>query len=256
MKLLFLFVIILFSLFAQAQNEKLITNVKVLNDGMSLIISFDLNDLNDANKYDLGVRLFDSASYKIITPSSLAGDVSGVKGGIGKRLIVSFDGNKPSKDAKYGVIFYKVEKYTIQTNNGAVLKSILVPGLGNSKLYRNGALIATGIAIVSYGCIGYGIFNKIQADDSYQKYKESFIQSDIDNNFKNAETSDANFKTFTAIGFGIWALDVLHVALKVKANKRQKVKGNGTACFNKLDYALLPTFNNKNSFFFNLTYKF
>ena len=61
--------ILLFILFSftniYSQNQNKINNIKISKDESSLVITFDLNDLNAENYYDIGIKLFDSSSYKV-----------------------------------------------------------------------------------------------------------------------------------------------------------------------------------------------
>lgn len=256
MKVLCLFMFFMLSqLWVKSQNLDKIKVITVDQSETDLVVKFEILDANSANKYDFTLKLIDSTTFKILLPTQITGDINNVIGGGIRTIRVPFSANGLDSKNKYSVLFLNVSQHTILVNNNAILKSIFVPGLGNKNLYKNGGVIATGIAVVSYGCIAYGIYNKIQANNSYNSYKDAYLQNDIDKHFSDAESGQTQFMVFTGIGLGIWALDVLHVALKVKSDKKTRTATNNNSSF-KVGY-VPPVFNNPNNISqFSITYNF
>ncbi len=242
-------------LLAKSQHLSKIKVIAVNQSETDLVVNFEILDANSANKYDFTLKLLDSTTFKIITPTQIIGNINNVVGGGVRTIRIPFSSNSLDPKLIYGVMFLNITQHTIIVNNNAILKSVFVPGLGNKNLYKNGGVLAAGIAIASYGCIAYGVYNKIQATNSYNSYKDAYLQNDIDKHFNDAESSQTQFMVFTGIGIGIWALDLLHVALKVKSDKKMSAAAKNTSSF-KVGY-LPPVFSNPNSISqFTLSYKF
>ena len=256
MKVFSLFVCFMLSqLWVKSQHLDKIKVIAVNQSETDLVVNFEILDANPANKYGFTLKLIDSTTFKIIVPTQIIGDVNNVIGGGVRTIRIPFSANGLDSKINYGVMFLNITQHTILVNNNAILKSVLVPGLGNKNLYKNGGAIATGIAVVSYGCIAYGIYNKIQANNSYNSYKDAYLQNDIDKHYSDAESGQTQFMVFTGIGLGIWAFDVLQVALKVKSSKKNNTALNNNSSF-KVGY-LPPVYNfSNNNSQFSIIYKF
>lgn len=242
-------------LWVNAQHNDKVKVTDVTKTENEVVVNYEILDANTANKYGFTVKLIDSTTFKIIVLKQITGDVNEVTGGTARTIRIPFAANGLDAKANYGVLFLNVTQHTIMVSNNAILKSVMVPGLGNKYLYKNGGAIATTIAIASYGCIGYGVFSKIQAVSSFKSYEEAYLQKDLNKHFNDAKNGQTRFVIFTGVGLGIWALDILHVALKVKSDKKTSAGVSNTSNFS---FGFLPpVYNQPNSTTqFNVTYKF
>ena len=241
-------------LLVNAQHTDKVKITNVTKTETEVVVNYEILDAKSANKYGFTLKLIDSTTFKIIVLKQITGDVNEVTGGAVKTIRIPFEANGLDAKTNYGVMVLNVTRHTIMVNNTATLKSVIVPGLGNKYLYKNGGAIATSIAIASYGCIAYGVISKMQAEKAYKNYQDAFVQSDIEKHFNDAKNGQTRFVIFTGVGLGIWALDVLHVALKVKSNKSTSANQNNS----RFSFGYIPPVNNQtnNSGQLSVSYKF
>ncbi|TAE79564.1 MAG: hypothetical protein EAY81_11130 [Bacteroidetes bacterium] len=249
-----LFLVMCCQFLAIAQHNEKVKITGITKTATDLVVNYQILDDNAANKYVFTVKLVDSNTFRIIKLTQVNGDVNEVTGGSPKTLRIPMEANGLDAKTNYGVLFTNLTYHTIMVNNKAVLKSVLVPGLGNKYLYKNGGAMATSIAIASYGCIAYGVISKMQAEKSYKNYQDAFVQSDIDKHFKDANNGQSRFVVFTGIGLGIWALDIIQVALKVKSGKKTTAS---TSPASNVSFGYVPPVQQLNGTSqFSITYKF
>lgn len=241
----------------RAQDVLAIKNIQISKNDTQLVISYDIDDNASNTFYEVNIKLFDSSSYAVIVPSVISGDIGEyIKPGKAKKIIIPFAANKLNPNTGYGVDFNPVHKNTISETN-AVLRSALVPGWGDQYVFKNGKTQGILIATLSYGCIGYGIYSKIMAGKEYDQYQNSFDQSEMNTSYDNAISKNKQFIIFTSAGVGIWAFDVVRVALK--SNKNKKMTSGlsyHTPLIQRLNYCILPPASQSNTPVLYLSFKF
>lgn len=249
------FLVICCQFMANAQYNDKVKITSVSQTATDVVVNYLILDDNAANKYGFTIKLIDSSTFKIIPIKQHYGEVKEVTGGSPQTIRIPFEANGLDAKTNYGVMVLNVTRHTIMVSNNATLKSVIVPGLGNKYLYKNGGAIATSIAIASYGCIAYGVISKMQAEKAYKNYQDAFVQSDMDKHFNDATNGQNRFVVFTGIGLGIWALDILHVALKVKSSKKTSA---GISPASNFSFGYVPpVYHQSNATSqFSVTYKF
>lgn len=257
-RVLLIFCCIFISLVIKAQNVQSITNINVQQGEDQIVITYDVNDENKRNIYEVNVRVFDSSSYQVKIPSVTSGDIGpNITVGPNKKITIPLTANALPKASRYGVSFYKVEKFTANEKN-AVSRSLMIPGWGDRYVFNNGKRQGYFVTAISYGCIGYGIYSKIIANKEYKNYQNAFEQNDMDAYYDNAINKNKQFIVFTSVGVGLWALDVVRVSLKYKSNQKLFAeKGIAGKNFrNRIDYCVIPPLNKYQPSMLYFSYKF
>ena len=98
------------------------------------------------------------------------------------------------------------------------LYSMLFPGLGDYKVrQKRYPYWITGL--VSYGCIGSGIFFKIKSNSQYHDYKS---MSDVaKSTYLSSNNNNHKFILLTGLGAALWIGDVVLTGLKGYKNTRK-----------------------------------
>ncbi|MDR1170621.1 MAG: hypothetical protein LBK97_07295 [Prevotellaceae bacterium] len=138
--------------------------------------------------------------------------------------------------APYGKYTFDVNRIIIngqEYNNNKLIKmrgtsgpsnallSLLVPGLGDSRVVYGGKKRGITVALATYGLIGAGIGCKIYSDSEYKKYHEASIYDDIDTYYRNANDFNKMFYTCVGTGAILWLYDIVWVCVKGAKNKKE-----------------------------------
>jgi len=226
------------------------SNIKFTNQNNLLTITYDLPDGGKDVFYTVNLKVVDSSSHLIANPVSLTGDVGrGISGGPHKTIQWAYTKDSVKLSQRLG-IFIDADPVIARGGPANALKSLIVPGLGDYYVYGKKGNPAFLITIAAYGCVGYGVYNLLQANNTYSQYEKATHQTDIDNYFNQATQQRSTGTTFVTIGAVIWGADVLNVLLKGITNQHVKNSGPKSA---KLDWNLNVSPYGPG---FNLTYKF
>lgn len=227
-------------------------DIKIYNQDTILMLEFGINSTNPNTFVDVEIKIFDSSTYKITVPKIDKSALQNIKAGEVQRFSISYTKNQLSKLSTYGAVIKIVDSYQLNENKGnAVLKSVVIPGWGDRGLYRGGNSVGTLVTVASYGCIAYGVYSSISASQNYDSYKKALLQTDIDTYYNKVKSQQSSALIFTTIGAGIWALDVLHVA--IRKPKYGAKRGISSKPSSKLSYCFIPT---NSQLFLNLNYTF
>jgi hypothetical protein len=103
---------------------------------------------------------------------------------------------------------------------GNAFLSILIPGLGGYFVDKNDARsVLTTISTI--GLMGYGIYEKLQANKYYADYNLSIVPADIQDLYTKANGSQNKYFIATRVAAGIWALDIIYVTFKGFHNRKE-----------------------------------
>ncbi len=215
----------LLSFHSYSQPKAKVENVDFFLEGETLVITYDLSKGSSGGIFKVSVRIT-TTTGKNIPAFSLTGDIgAGVASGKAKRIIWDLKKDNAFLDDEILVeVTAYSEKDGQQVNVGrALLRSLLLPGLGNSYVKGGGAYWLIGV--VAYGTLAGSVAYNNMAYNAYEDYKNAANASDRDTFFKDAE----NFKqtqTNLAIAAGaIWAADLIWTGIQAgSANK--KAPGN------------------------------
>jgi hypothetical protein len=148
-------------------------------DGSRLTITYDIINSNPSDRFFVWV-LIQNKNGETLKLNSLKGDVSDVSGG-GNKIITW----NPADDSVFlneeVAVEIQAEKYEKSYNKGsAIVKSLLLPGLGQTKM--SGGKPYWIMGLVSYGALAGGVVSYSGYKDSYDKYL-----SETENPQKRAE---------------------------------------------------------------------
>jgi hypothetical protein len=231
----------------KAQTKAEIQNIdfNVVND--SLIVTYDLLKAKSSERFTITL-IVKTVTGKTYDLSSLRGDVgNNIGGGKGKRIVWDITKDKAVINDD---IFVQVLATPVQAEPGAqpaqqppatakqpkakasgqgegkgyskgaaIGLSVVVPGLGITKLRNGGAYWLIGVA--TYGCAITGLVLDIMCSSTYNKYKNATTASDRDKYFKsaNSQNKTGNLLLYTAAG--LWAVDLIITAV-VPSKPRNK----------------------------------
>ena len=98
--------------------------------------------------------------------------------------------------------------------------SVLIPGLGGYFVDKHKARsVLTTISTV--GLIGFGIYQKLQADKYYKEYNASTQLTEIQSLYTKANGAQNLYYITTRAGAGLWALDIIWVTFKGFHNRKE-----------------------------------
>jgi len=218
---LFLSVFLLFVSLSISSQSSQIGTPKLEFDGQKLFISYDMINANQSDQFYVWV-VIQKKDGQILKINSISGDLGDIKPGTNK--VISWE---PAKDSVFlneeVTVEVNAEKYVKSFNKGsAMLLSVLVPGLGQTKMSKGKPYWLMGVASYSAlvgGLVTYGSYKKNY--DSYlieedpQKRADYLSQAE-----KQANLSSAMFVTSAAI----WITNLFWVALAPNRYESLKYK--------------------------------
>lgn len=217
---LFLLILLLFFSLSIYSQSPQIGIPKLEFDGQRLLISYDIINENQSDQFYVWV-VIQKKDGEVIKINSVSGDLGDIKPGNNK--VINWE---PAKDSVFlnEEISVKVnaEKYVKSYNKGsAMLLSVLVPGLGQSKISKSKPYWVMGVA--SYGALAGGLVTYNGYKSNYDKYLAEETDPQKRANYlnkaeKQANMSGALFVTTAAI----WTTNLIWVALT--PNRYQPLK--------------------------------
>jgi hypothetical protein len=234
-KLLLILSFLLSELVAFSQNP-LIPPPKLVFDGNQLIISYDVIDRNKGDQFYVWVEV-SKRNGEQIGSKALSGDVGDkINTGLNKKIYWL-----PAQDSviidEEVFVEVKAEKYIKSFNkSAAMLSSVALPGLGQTKISKGKPYWFTGVA--AYGAIAGGFI----VHSSYVKTYNSYRSEENPTNrvsLLNKAQKQLNLSNALVIsGAALWAANIVWVAAipnkykplqhaKLSLNK-STIPGNGT----------------------------
>ena len=207
-----------------------IENVDFFVIDEQIMISYDLVKASSQETFNLSVECV-TEENEIIIPTSLTGDIGeGVKPGKGKKVYwdVFKDLDEISGEIMFRINIISVER--IYGGPGNAAYSLLVPGLGDYYVADPAGMKIKPYyrTIAAYGLVGYGLIERINANNKYDDYNNSTNRDEFDDLYDKA--NKANHRSQIAIGMGVavWTFDVVWVIIKgAKNNKENKYRFQG-----------------------------
>ncbi|MCK5134514.1 MAG: hypothetical protein KAR19_01905 [Bacteroidales bacterium] len=105
-----------------------------------------------------------------------------------------------------------------------ILQSVAFPGLGLSRTNPGQPHWIRGIA--GYGCIAGSIYFNSKAVSSYQAYKNTDNQDEVDNLFNQAVKQDNISEALAFIAIGIWVTDLVWTIAGTSGLKNDQISGD------------------------------
>jgi hypothetical protein len=225
-------------------------NIKFTRQKDVLFITYDLAQGGSDNFYTVDLTVVDSVTHSIIVAKSAKGDIGkAVKGGEHRQIEWEYLKDSVQLSTRFSVVL-TAERHTAGGGPANALRSVIVPGWGDYYVYKKKGNPAWIITAVSYGCVGYGVYNMMQATKNYNSYHSAVEQSDLDNYYNKAVAQQNTGSMFITIGAAVWAADVVNVLIKGMSNSGYKHSHKQTSNLNWN----LNIYNNAPGL--NLTYKF
>ena len=179
-------------------------------------ISYQIINSSPNDRYKIWIEASDNHDEPI-QAKALIGDIGdNVQGGGTRQIIWNYKLDHVSVEEG---VFIRVlgehmpEEATINADaeninrTGAILRSLAFPGWGLTGLNGNKSHLLKGVAAYS-GIVSALVFNNL-AVDSYDKYKSSYDESELNTLFQKSVRQDhiSEFSAYAAIG--IWLLDLV-----------------------------------------------
>lgn len=214
---LIIFTVISVASFGQSEQ---IGTPKLDFDGQKLTIQYDMRNASSSDQYCVWV-LIQKKNGELVKINSLTGDYGDVKGGSNK--VITW---VPSSDSVFlneeVTVEIQAEKYVKSFSKGSVmLKSILLPGLGQTKV--SGGKPYWVMGVVSYGAIAGGLVTYSGYKDSYDKYLAETEDPQKRAEYLNeAEQKSTMAEAMIVTAAAIWTANLIWVA--ATPNKYQPLK--------------------------------
>ena len=195
-----------------------------------IVVSYDLVKASPQETFEVSLE-FVNENNEIIIPVTVEGDVGyNIKGGKGKKIYwdVFSDVDEIAGEIKPRLNIISSDR--LYGGPANALYSVMVPGLGDYKTAPPSEMIIKPYyrTIVAYGLVGYGIYERINANKKYDDYETSTNRDQFDDLYNQA--NNANHRSQVAVGLGLaaWTFDVVWVIVKgAKNNKENKFKFQG-----------------------------
>ena len=220
MQKLFLIISVFFSSTLAFCQGFQITQPKLEFDGKQLVISYDVINKNEGDQFYVWVEIEKQDGEKV-RMKALTGDVGDkIKVGMNKKIYWI-----PEKDSVYlneeVFVEVKAEKYAKSFNRGsAMLLSVVMPGLGQTKINKGKPFWITGVA--AYGCLAGGLV----VHQSYTKTYDAYRIEEDPSKRAALRTKAQNQSNLSGIlivsGAAIWVANLVWVA--VIPNRYQPLK--------------------------------
>ncbi len=191
-----------------------ICNVNFFVENQKIIVSYDLISKNATDSFFVDLKIH-TEKYLLLA-ESITGDIK-VTAGNGKKIIWNAEEDGFIFDENVSLEITAHRKIQINKNNH-IIKSLLVPGLGDYKI-RNGKLHFL-TSILAYGSLGSSIYFNSESLNNYQAYKQEYELEKSKMLYEKA-TLNRNLSIASAgITATVWVVDFALLNLRIrKVNK-------------------------------------
>lgn len=219
---------------ASAQSKARVENVDFFLKGENLIITYDIERAKTGETFNVGVNISTAKGTKI-NAFALSGDVgAGVYGGKFKRITWDLaEDNVFIDDEIFVEVIAESEsarKIGKQGSGnqvsvgGAMLRSLVFPGWGNSYAKGGGAYWLMGIA--AYGALGTAVYFNDQAYNQYEDYKQATDPAERDQLFQDAGDSYDMQRNLMYAAGAIWVIDLIWTGIQAGNVNKQARQSN------------------------------
>ena len=215
---IFLLIILLYQP-AFCQTQAKITDVDFHLEDRYIVINYNI--VGSLPKEQLTIELkFITENNETLIPKAVTGDIGTNIFSDGSKAIlwdivsdqVSISGNLKA------LISISSSKIIFSGPSNAFL-SMLIPGLGGYYVDKNKGRSVL-ITLSTVGLMGYGLFQKLEADKYYKDYNASIKPSEIEDLYNKANGFQNKYYIATRVAAGIWAFDIIYVTIKGFHNKK------------------------------------
>ncbi len=222
-------------------------------DSSRIMIRYSLIE-NNVKPGDYYAKYNIKLTYTQDGGATFIGPLKNVKGAVGEELIAGKDqkiywyylGEGNAFDGKN--VEFQIDA-TYQPFLGGplnALRSAILPGWGNMyvkslKGWKKWRWIGTTLAVG--GLVGSGLYFNQQANNSYQEYLDATNLDETQNAFRRASNQRLVSTASFALAVGLYAYDIVMVALrgtKNKLNKRKVIKKNLQRRQNLISFGINP----------------
>ena len=211
--------VIFFTVFRAYSQDFQIPPPRLEFDGKKLLVSYDVISSKQSDQFYVWLEI-QKKSGELLAMNSLSGDIGDTKAGRNK-LITWVPENDSVFLNEMVDVELKAEKYVRSYNKGSMtMLSILMPGLGQTKISNGKPYWLTGIA--AYGTLAGGLITRGNYSKTYDEYlieEDPAKRSELfDQTQKQMNMSSALFVTSAAI----WTANLFWVAMT--PNRYQPLK--------------------------------
>jgi hypothetical protein len=220
-----------------AQKKGKVENVDFFLEGDNLIITYDIEKAKTGETFNISINVSTVKGTKI-NAFSLSGDVGpGVYGGKYKRIAWDLaEDNVYIDDEIFVEVIAEVEgsgksgqqnMYMTETRSGgnkvsvggAMLRSLVFPGWGNSYAKGGGAYWLMGVA--AYGAAGAAVYFNNEAYNNYEDYKLATDPDERDQLYQDASDNHDMQKNLMIAAGAIWVVDIIWTGIQAgNVNKK------------------------------------
>jgi hypothetical protein len=215
------------------QNRVSITQPDLRISDHKLVIKYGIQQSSIHDIFRIWVLITDSTGHRY-NATSLSGDIgNNVSGGPDKTIVwdMEKDGyyrnidiyveikaekvepvvNVPEKEPKTDMVTTKepesVKEYKAP---GIIIRSVLLPGWGQSVISGKNSFAYYLMGLAGYGCIGTSVYLNYKANKNYDQYRETYLD-DTYNAIDLYDKAHMQYNTSIVLGFcaaAIWVADI------------------------------------------------
>jgi hypothetical protein len=271
----FVTLLLILSLPAHAQPVTMITRPRLEMQEDRLIISYDIRNFSGEDEFRIWLEIT-NVSGNAINAGSVSGDIGqGIRGGDNKQIIwdIGRDGLELNEEIFVEVYAEKTnpppadkqgppaEEAGMPAESGSsaagktltktnmVLSSVILPGLGQSKVKKRKTALIMGIA--GYGCILGSFSMNRQAIKTYDDYKLSMDRDERNSLYEKSVNLDKGSEVLANTAAAIWVANIVWVMLMPDPS-RQLADRPGSR-----NFSIQPVYDRHlNSTMISLSYRF
>lgn len=211
-----LLVLLLFSYQLNSQGlSNTIENVRLFEENKKVIVMYDLISENAEDTFFVDLKFYNS-NEKLIIANSISGDLK-ITAGKDKRIEWNVEKDGWILDEYISLEINAFRKIQINKKSH-VIKSLLVPGLGDYKI-RNGKLHFL-TSILAYGSIGSSVYFNSESLANYQAYKQEYELEKSKMLYERAILNRNLSLASAGIAASVWVVDYALLNLRIKKSTR------------------------------------
>lgn len=193
------------------EDKYIVVNYNLTGAGNKKQLTINLSFVTDKNETinprlitgDIGTKIYTDGPKTVLW--DIYGDQVEVSGSMKAVLTITSSNNPPGGPSN-------------------AFLSLIIPGLGGYFVDKN-KLRSVLTTVSATGLMGYGIYEKVQAQKFYQDYNDSQNSSEIVSLYNTANSHNHKFYTAATIAAGIWTIDIIYVIIKGAKNKNSVKPG-------------------------------